>query len=504
MKSTLLALAVAVAATTSVMAADLTLPAPGGSSILAGWIPTNAEIVEGELQYTGPWLPAWSGGSSLAPSVSSGSGTWALTTTYTGSNFTGADAFYIFTPSSVSINTADYNGAALGKISLQLATNAAANVTTPTLTIGSFTFTAAEASLSVDTAYLGDIDDPTNRYAGHYGNFNLLTFEWDLAALGVTGSTPNIGFTWNNAAHTVLYDAQVNAEAIPEPGTTVFLAAASLLMGMQVIRRRRKVAMATLVIGSVISVSTLQAVIIESGFQAANPSLAYGAQLSGFGAISPSFGEIDAPNRGFIAWEKFSSGSFSEMGHQYSGDSGILSGTLNQDNEDVSLATTGSNPGYENIGGTDYYGRLAAGGGQSYSFSLAAVASTEISRVTLAIKHSPFMDADFNPIMAFTASLNGVDADSAVLATTASNFSDPLTMNMTTMTYVYSWDISILAGENFTLSFASGPEQLGMGFSVDSIGLGVQAIPEPSSVVLIAGGVGAAIFARLRRNARKS
>ncbi len=153
----------------------------------------------------------------------------------------------------------------------------------------------------------------------------------------------------------------------------------------------------------------------------------------------------------------------------------------------MGIATTGSNPGLTTVGGVQYSGRLTTGG---YDFSLEGTSSIAITSITLQIKHSPFFDADFNPITAFSASLNGIASAPAVKGPNLSNSSDALSLNTTYNVYSYTWsNLNIAANEPFHINFQSGPDALGFGFSVDSVALSTTAVPEPEtwSAMVVAG-----------------
>lgn len=217
------------------------------------------------------------------------------------------------------------------------------------------------------------------------------------------------------------------------------------------------------------------------------------AQLSGLGTVAP-YGSFDAPTVGFAAWEKFSAGSFEDFGPQYTGDSGALSASLSQSRETIGLSTSGSNPGLINVGGTDYYGRLTCGLDDSYEFTLTAMASIPIKSITLAIKHSNFFEVDpedpdsWTQVAPFSATLGGMSSAAAVWSQPYGNFSDALALGTYARYYLYTWDVDLAAGEEFTIDFSSLPEQLGFGFSVDAIVLSVNAVPEPATLALFGAG----------------
>ncbi len=257
-----------------------------------------------------------------------------------------------------------------------------------------------------------------------------------------------------------------------------------------------------------------RAIETASGFEAPDPFASQGnyndgspinAQLSGLGAVAP-YGAFDAPEIGFAAWEKFSSGSFDGLAAQYTGSSGALQATLSQATETIGITSAGtSNSGQIDVGGTDYFGRLTCGLDDSYDFSITGTSSIAITSITLAIKHSNFFTVEdpedpetWTQIAPFSATLDGVPSSSAVWSEPYGNFSDALSLNTTARYYLYTWNVDIAPGEEFTVDFSSVPETLGLGFSVDAVALSVQSVPEPSTAGLIAAGL-AVVLWRIKR-----
>lgn len=239
-----------------------------------------------------------------------------------------------------------------------------------------------------------------------------------------------------------------------------------------------------------------KAIVTADGFPIPDPSVNNGTQLSGLGATGP-YGSYDSPYVGFAAWEKWSSGSFINLTPQYTGASGLLNVTLTQSNDGAGVSTSGSNPGIIDVDGVTYHGRLTTGG---YDFNLSGTSAVAFTSLTLQIKHSPFFDADFNPITAFTASLNGMASAPVQVGPNLGNFSDAIGLNTSNSVYTYSWsNLNIAENEAFSLQFASGADLTGFGFSVDSIAINVQAIPEPGTWALIAlAGLFVLVFRRNR------
>lgn len=239
---------VCLALSADLSAETLFLPNPGGSTVVAGWVPTNAEVVGGELQYDGPWLSSWPAGTVLPATYENGTSDWNLTTTFTGTNATGSNAIYTLNRTNVqfTVSTTNYAGEAFRKVILQLTPNSDNNrdlQLNASLTIGDITYSAAQATFTNDRTFGGNFSDPTNRYYGHFGGLALVTYEWDLDALGYSGSTSSVWLTWNlPQTHTAFYDAQVSFTAVPEPasvGAMIALGLVSMIGGRWAARHRK-------------------------------------------------------------------------------------------------------------------------------------------------------------------------------------------------------------------------------------------------------------------------
>lgn len=244
------------------------------------------------------------------------------------------------------------------------------------------------------------------------------------------------------------------------------------------------------------------------GFETPDTNVSNNAQLSG---LEASYGSFDGADVGLSAWEKFSSPTFTSLTAQYTAGGVGLSATLSQNAVDpapgISDESTGtSNTGLIDVGGTDYYGRLVTG---PYDFSIDGVADNAITGITLQIKHTPFFDAEFNPTIAFEATLSyGVEVLSGGTPTQGvnlGNFSDAIGMSMNTSYYEFTWtDLNIGALEAFSIDFSSLEDQLGFGFSVDTVALQVTsaAVPEPSTWALMLGGAvfGLVVLRRRQRS----
>lgn len=246
------------------------------------------------------------------------------------------------------------------------------------------------------------------------------------------------------------------------------------------------------------------------GFEAPNPSAAYGSQLSGMNAV---YGSYDGSTVGFAAWEKFSEPMFSGFGPQYWAGGAGLRATLSQSNEDAwvsdGVSTTTSNTGLINVGGTDYYGRLTNGG---YNFTIEGMATGIIQSITLQIKHSPYLTPvgmDWHEIIPFAAELSvggETFAPEVDDGPSLPNFSDTLDLATRTAIYTYRWDnLNIGADQPFALDFFAGADQTNQGFSVDAIGLHVQVqVPEPAVVAVLLAGSALGVAALRRRRMRSA
>lgn len=221
----------------------------------------------------------------------------------------------------------------------------------------------------------------------------------------------------------------------------------------------------------------------RGSYTAGTPATIVNAQLSGLGY--GVYGSFDAAYVGFAAWEKFSSPSFTLEAPQYTGNSGALTATLDQDAAGPGLATTGSNPGLITVNDIQYSGRMTTG---PYDYHIDGTSTLAINSVTLQIKHSPYQVGGV-AVTAFVAKLNGLFSEPAVAGPNLGNSSDAISLSTNYSYYTYTWNISIPANQPFDLDFSSGADGTGQGFSIDSIAVSVSTVPEPTGVTLLVGGL---------------
>lgn len=270
----------------------------------------------------------------------------------------------------------------------------------------------------------------------------------------------------------------------------------------------RRITITRILISLCLVPSLAQAIVTVNGFEIPNPNANRGtfspeivnAQLSGLTAASV-YGSFDAFNIGFAGWEKWSSPVFSLEPAQYTGDSGVLTATLDQDANGPGLSTSSSNPGLITVDGVDYFGRLTNG---PYEFTIEGTSTIFLSSVTLHIKHSPYF-IDGSAVTAFTASLNGLASEPVIKGPNLGNSSDAISLNTTYNMYTYTWNnLSIDPNELFTVDFFSGADGTGQGFSIDTIAIAVSSVPEPSSCALLALSTSVVGLRRWRRSFPKS
>lgn len=230
----------------SVINGTFFLPQPAGASPIAGWLPTNVVIDDEGFNADGAWSSAPNG---THASYTNGSGNFVYNTSLT-SNFMGSGSVYSMDESSThSLSTTDYSGAPFSKLILQLVVNYSGDADirdsqdtlNASLIIGGTTFTSLDATFfDSDRNYQpsGFDADPNNRYWGHYGGLSLITYEWDLDELGFNGDNDAFSFNWEMPiAHSMFYDVQISAVAVPEPATYALMIGGGL--SLYILLRRR-------------------------------------------------------------------------------------------------------------------------------------------------------------------------------------------------------------------------------------------------------------------------
>lgn len=237
-----------------VQADTLFLPTPKGSQIIAAWVPTDVTYTDGGTIDTmnGPWV--WEGSTitNIAPSYSNGKATYVFNSNLPSGSVSGSTAIGTGMPGgattgNLSIAATGYNGAAFNRLSLTLTVNhmdgaspdlrGTDGVLQGSLTIGGITYTNADATFTTNRSFLDS--DEVDRYKGVFGNVALVTYEWDLDALGFTGDYSDFVVDWKlgNFASFV-FDAQISVNQVPEPSTWALMAGA-MVSGIVVLRRRR-------------------------------------------------------------------------------------------------------------------------------------------------------------------------------------------------------------------------------------------------------------------------
>ena len=209
---------------------------------------------------------------------------------------------------------------------------------------------------------------------------------------------------------------------------------------------------------------------------------------------------------GHVAWEYWDvpsgQGQFTDLSPDISLGGSSLTATLTQ--SFAGAGTSGNGLGPDG----DPARLLVSGVDTQFLFSMTGSGSSVIDSITLQIKHSNFLDTSFLEIPSpFTVSLNG---DAAITGlknpngtTNPENYrwsaSDAGT-SVFFWVYNYTWEnLSIQPGEEFTLDFSSPLDQLGFGFSLDTISLDVHyAVPEPSGLLLLCLGAGGLAVRRRR------
>ncbi len=234
--------------------------------------------------------------------------------------------------------------------------------------------------------------------------------------------------------------------------------------------------------------------------------VAHAAVLTGI--ADPGWDRSSAEG-GHAAWEYWDvpagQGHFENLAPDISYGGSPLTATLTQ-------SFTGAGTSGNGLGPNGEPGRLLVSGtGTQFVFSLTGSGSEVIDSITLQIKHSNFLDASFAEIPSpFTVSLDGTAAVTGVKnpngTTDPENYrwatSDPGSTTVFFWVYNYTWEnLSIQPGEEFTLDFSSQLDQVGFGFSLDTISLDAHyAIPEPGSAALLSMSAACLLTGRRRRN----
>lgn len=247
MKHSLKLTAASLLLATCASASTLLLPSPSGQSALAAWVPTNAQIVDGALEYTGQWTAY----TNVAASYVSGSGSvsYNFTSNLSPTPGTTSGGFYTGNAMNTSygVSATNYSGPSFSQITLQLAMNStvgndtAANLNA-LLRIGGSTFGYQDATFNSNPNFqpAGFNSDPTNRYYGHHGVLTLVTITWDLEALNFVGDLSDFNIDWTlTSSHSALYDVQISTNAVPEPATVAAILGA-LALGFVALRRNRR------------------------------------------------------------------------------------------------------------------------------------------------------------------------------------------------------------------------------------------------------------------------
>ncbi|MBC2595264.1 PEP-CTERM sorting domain-containing protein [Ruficoccus amylovorans] len=246
---------------------NIQLPNPAGSTVIALWSGSNASIVSAptsedpeatQLEWSGNWVNSAATTTAeekkminINANYSLG-GSFALNSSNSLVNATSPTSVYTMNATNTVFtgSTDNYTGAVFGKVILQLTPNASNDrdlQLDPTFTIGGVSYTAAQAGFSYERGFDG-VDgtggiysNPDSQYNGYYGTLSLVTYEWDLIALGYAGSYEEFAFTFNlPQTHTSLYEVQLSVVPVPEPSAYALSLAA--LVGLLAFLRRRQYA----------------------------------------------------------------------------------------------------------------------------------------------------------------------------------------------------------------------------------------------------------------------
>lgn len=233
------------------------------------------------------------------------------------------------------------------------------------------------------------------------------------------------------------------------------------------------------------------------------------------GIADPSWGR-QGGSSGFAGWEYWNvpsntsgAGQFSNLAPDQTGGGASFDPLLSQANANI-----GSSNGTATVTGLP--GRLTSGGlGVQYQFTIFDTAVAPIDGILIQIKHSNYLDADFNEVLSpFTVTLGNGTSVTGVKnpnGTTnpetyrwASSDGGTATGGTGVFFWTYSYlftGLQIAEGEAFTVAMTSLPDTSGFGFSVDTVTMDVHyasSVPEPAAFALLSAGAGLSLIRRKR------
>lgn len=224
------------------------------------------------------------------------------------------------------------------------------------------------------------------------------------------------------------------------------------------------------------------------------PSISHAAAL--LGITEPGWDRTGG-SAGHAAWEWWdtTTGQFTHLAPDQSLGTTSYSPTLTQSGPAIGVSS-GANTS------TGLPGRLTSGGlGSQYDFTLTDTALAPITTILVQIKHSNFLDANFEEVLSpFTVSVNGGTPVSGTKnpngTTSPENYrwesSDGGTATGGTGVFFWTYsylltDLDIQQGESYAVDFSSLPDTSGFGFSLDTVSIDVQyasSVPEPASLMV--------------------